>query len=72
MAGDSHAEESDFDVWEFLTVAPAITFSSGAWRYLILVFLALFIASVVIAIRNWQEDPAQRTGRHLGMWFARV
>jgi uncharacterized membrane protein YphA (DoxX/SURF4 family) len=34
--------------------------------------LALIVASVVIAIRNWQEDPSQRTGSHLGTWFVRV
>jgi uncharacterized membrane protein YphA (DoxX/SURF4 family) len=45
----------------------------GSWKYLFVgLFLALIFASVVIAWRNWQEDPSQRTGRHLGMWFLRV
>jgi len=30
------------------------------------------IASVAIAVRNWREDPSQRSGRQLGMWFVRV
>jgi hypothetical protein len=29
-------------------------------------------ASIVIAIRNWQEEPSQRTGSHLGTWFVRM
>jgi uncharacterized membrane protein YphA (DoxX/SURF4 family) len=32
----------------------------------------LLIASIVIAVRNWREDPAQRTPRQLGIWFVRV
>jgi hypothetical protein len=45
----------------------------GAWKYLfVALFLALIIASIVIAIKNWQEDPLQRTGSHLGTWFVRV
>jgi hypothetical protein len=35
-------------------------------------FLALIVASILIAIRNWQEDPSQRTASHLGTWFVRV
>jgi uncharacterized membrane protein YphA (DoxX/SURF4 family) len=45
----------------------------GSWKYLfIALFLALFAASITIAVKNWREDPAQRTGQHLGMWFVRV
>jgi uncharacterized membrane protein YphA (DoxX/SURF4 family) len=45
----------------------------GSWKYLFVVlFLALVVASIVIAVKNWQEDPAQRTGAHLGTWFVRV
>src|SRR2546430_7818590 len=45
----------------------------GSWKYLLVaLFLALIIASIVIAIRNWQEDPSQRTAAHLGTWFVRV
>ncbi|MDI1261840.1 MAG: DoxX family protein [bacterium] len=61
------------DVWEFLTGSTSDYLTLGGWRYLVLVFFwALLIASIAIAIRNWREDPAQRTGRHLGIWFARI
>jgi hypothetical protein len=30
------------------------------------------VASIVIALQNWREDPEQRTGKHLGTWFVRV
>jgi hypothetical protein len=30
------------------------------------------IASIVIAVRNWQADPAQRNARTLGIAFTRV
>src|SRR5262249_35977650 len=45
----------------------------GSWKYLfVALFLALIIASIVIAIRNWRGDPAQRTGSHFGTWVVRV
>ena len=45
----------------------------GGWKYLLLAILyALLAASVVIAIKNWSEDPAQRTARHAGTWLIRV
>ncbi|MGL3108827.1 DoxX family protein [Bradyrhizobium sp. BR 1432] len=47
--------------------------SLGNWRYLILaLFWALLFASIALALRNWQEDSEQRTGRHLGIWLVRV
>ena len=61
------------DVWKFLTGATNDYLNLGAWRYLLVVlFLLLIAASVMIAVRNWREDPAQRTGTHLGTWFVRV
>ncbi len=61
------------DFWDFLVGNTDDYNALGAWKYLFVVlFLALIFASVVIAWRNWQEDPSQRTGRHLGMWFLRV
>jgi uncharacterized membrane protein YphA (DoxX/SURF4 family) len=45
----------------------------GDWRYLILaLFWVLLIAGTALAVKNWQEDPAQRTGRHFGIWLARM
>jgi len=44
-----------------------------SWRYLILaLFWVLLLAGIAIAIRNWSEDPAQRQGRHLGIWLVRM
>ncbi|WP_051390188.1 hypothetical protein [Bradyrhizobium sp. Ec3.3] len=61
------------DVWHFLTATTNDYLHQGNWRYLILaLFWALLFASIVVAIRNWQEDSTQRTGRHLGIWLARV
>jgi hypothetical protein len=61
------------DVWQFLTGTTGDYLRLGNWHYLILVlFWALLIVSIVMAIRNWREDPAQRTGRHLGIWLVRV
>jgi hypothetical protein len=34
--------------------------------------LRLLLAGIAVAFRNWQEDSAQRTGRHLGIWLVRV
>jgi uncharacterized membrane protein YphA (DoxX/SURF4 family) len=45
----------------------------GSWKYLFVVlFVALVVASVIIAWKNWQADPSQRTGRHLAIWLIRV
>jgi hypothetical protein len=61
------------DVWQFLTAATSDYLKLGNWRYLILaLFWALLVASIVIALQNWREDPEQRTGKHLGTWFVRV
>jgi hypothetical protein len=61
------------DIWQFLTGTTSDYLELGPWRFLILaLFWALFIAGVLIALRNWQEDPTQRDGRHLGTWFVRV
>jgi uncharacterized membrane protein YphA (DoxX/SURF4 family) len=61
------------DVWQFLTATTSDYLKLGNWRYLILaLFWALLVASIVIALQNWREDPEQRTGKHLGTWFVRV
>jgi uncharacterized membrane protein YphA (DoxX/SURF4 family) len=61
------------DAWQFLTATTGDYASLGLARYLVLaLFWALLIASIVIAVRNWQEDPEQRTGRHVGTWLVRV
>ncbi len=61
------------DVLQFLTGATSDYVALGAGRFFILgLFWVLFIASIVVALSNWSADPAQRTGRHLGIWIVRV
>jgi uncharacterized membrane protein YphA (DoxX/SURF4 family) len=61
------------DVLQFLTANTDDYLALGGWRFLILaLFWILMIASVVVAFRNWREDPAQRTGWHVGLAAARV
>ena len=61
------------DLWDFVIGNTEDHNALGAWKYLfVALFLALIVASILIAIRNWREDPAQRTGSNLGTWFVRV
>jgi uncharacterized membrane protein YphA (DoxX/SURF4 family) len=61
------------DIWEFLIGATGDHLTLGAWRYFwVAVFLALLAASAYVAMRNWGEDPEQRSARHLGTWVVRV
>jgi hypothetical protein len=61
------------DIWQFLTGATSDYLDLGGWRYLLVAFFfALLVASIWVAVRNWQEDPAQRTGTHFGTWVVRV
>jgi uncharacterized membrane protein YphA (DoxX/SURF4 family) len=48
-----------------------LTLGLFGWVFLAL-FWALLIGSVVIAVRNWQADPAQRSAVHLWTWVART
>ena len=44
------------DFWDFVIGNTDDHNALGAWKYLfVALFLALVIASVVIAVRNWQE-----------------
>jgi uncharacterized membrane protein YphA (DoxX/SURF4 family) len=61
------------DVFRFLTATTSDYLALGGWRFLILaLFWVLMIASLVVAFRNWQEDPAQRDGRSIGICIVRV
>jgi hypothetical protein len=61
------------DVWHFLTATTGDYLHQGNWRYLILaLFWVLLLAGIAVAVRNWQEDPTQRTVHHLGIWLVRV
>jgi uncharacterized membrane protein YphA (DoxX/SURF4 family) len=61
------------DFWDFLIGNTSDHNDLGSWKFL---FVALFIllvgASIVIGVRNWQEDRSQRTATHLITWFVRV
>ena len=61
------------DVWQFLTATTGDYLELGLWQFPILtLFWLLMIASIVVALQNWKEDPEQRTCRHLGTWLVRV
>jgi len=61
------------DFWDFLIGNTGDYNDLGSWKYFfVALFLALVAASIIIAVRNWQEDPSQRTGRHLVTWLVRV
>ena len=45
----------------------------GVWRWLFVALLvALLLASLVIAIVEWRDDPRQRTFGHVVNWLVRV
>jgi hypothetical protein len=61
------------DILQFLTATTSDYLDLGNWRFLILaLFWMLMVASIFVAIRNWKEDPAQRTTRHVGLFVVRV
>jgi predicted branched-subunit amino acid permease len=59
-------------VWLFLLGQTSEHQNIGVDPLLTLLFLVLLIGSAWIAWRNWKNDPAQRTGRHLAIWLMRV
>jgi hypothetical protein len=61
-----------YDAWLFLTGQTSNYANSGVGPLMTVLFLALLVASIWIAWRNWQQDPAQRTAAHLAPWFMRV
>jgi uncharacterized membrane protein YphA (DoxX/SURF4 family) len=61
------------DTWDFLIGNTDDYNALGLWKYLLVaLFLALIVASIVIAVRNWRDDPSQRTAQHIGTLFIRV
>jgi len=61
------------DFWAFLIGNTDDYQKLGSWRYLFVVlFLVLIAASIAIAVRNWREDPSQRTATQAGTWLGRV
>jgi len=61
------------DFWMFLIGNTQDHNALGSWKYLLVaLFLALIGTSVAIAVQNWREDPAQRSGTNLATWLVRV
>lgn len=61
------------DFLRFITGTSDDHLALGEWRYLfVMLFLALVAGSVFFFIRNWREDPTQRTRVHLSTWAVRV
>ena len=61
------------DFWDFLIGNTEDHNKLGSLKYfLVALFLALLVASIVIAIKNWRDDPAQRTTSNVATWFVRV
>lgn len=45
----------------------------GPAKYvLVLLYATSLVAGTVIALRNWSDDPVQRTGRHASIWLFRM
>ena len=63
---------SFYDAWLFLTGSTGEHEASGVGWLLTVLYLALLIASIAIAYRNWGQDASQRTMGHLATWFMRV
>jgi hypothetical protein len=61
-----------YDTWLFLIGRTGDHENSGVGWLLTPLFLALLLASIWIARKNWQQDPAQRTREHLAIWFMRI
>jgi hypothetical protein len=62
-----------YDTWLFVIGATNDHEKLGALKYFfVALFLALIVASAWIAVANWREDPAQRTGRDVTTAICRV
>lgn len=62
-----------YDTWQFLLGRTGDHLNAGhffSW-VLTLGFLAIIVASILIARANWQQDPAQRTPQDLATWTMR-
>ncbi|WP_336485961.1 DoxX family protein [Methylobacterium nigriterrae] len=61
------------DLLTFLQAAQGDQVGLGAARWVMMaLFAILVLASLLIAAREWAADPAQRTGRDLGLFVIRV
>jgi uncharacterized membrane protein YphA (DoxX/SURF4 family) len=62
-----------YDAFLFLIGQTPDHSNIGPWKYIfVLLFPVLIMASIAIAVRNWRDDPSQRSGVHLATWTIRV
>ncbi|HEY7243873.1 MAG TPA: DoxX family protein [Xanthobacteraceae bacterium] len=61
-----------YDAWIFVTGRTDEHAASGIGWLLTVLFIALVLASIWIARKSWQQEPAQRTTEHLATWLMRV
>jgi hypothetical protein len=60
-----------YDTWLFLIGRTGDHEGSGVGPLLVIIFLVLIAGSFWIVRLNWRQDPAQRTGEHVAIWFMR-
>ena len=61
------------DTLGFLLATQGDQVGLGPWRWVMMaLFAALVLGSLIVAAYEWTADPAQRTGRDLGIFAARV
>ncbi|MGU3661789.1 DoxX family protein [Methylobacterium fujisawaense] len=61
------------DTWAFFLGQQSDQLGLGLGRWLVVAGFALLVmASILIALREWIEDPTQRSGRDLTMWVLRA
>jgi uncharacterized membrane protein YphA (DoxX/SURF4 family) len=61
------------DAFRFLTADTGDFNALGPWKYLILLlFYALLVGSLWLALANWREDPVERNGKALWLWISRL
>ena len=60
------------DAWLFISGNTDEHRASGVGWLLTVLFIALIVASIWIAWRNWRQDTAQRTKEDIATWLMRV
>ena len=62
-----------FDAWQFLIGATDDYRALGAFQYgMVALFWALLFASFWIALKNWREDPGERSAGNATTWICRL
>jgi hypothetical protein len=61
-----------YDAWLFVTGQTSEHAASGIGWLLTVLFISLLLASILIALRAWQQDLAQRSWNHIATWLMRV